>query len=445
MNVRFRDLTYNIPYQFFSTRQILKPNFRLLIIVGVLLGVAYMATLIGRPQLIPPQLRLAGLREPTTILFLGVDVVYTDMGRRNKKIDKDAFTGRSDTILVGRLDPKANSLRVISIPRDTEVMVPGFGHQKINAANALGGPNLAVATVSNFLDTPIDHYVVLNVHGLVDLVDELGGITLEVPKKMQYMDWTAKLKIDLEPGVHTLTGNQSMGFVRFRHDALGDIGRVQRQEIFLRAVLDKALNPSSWTHLPKLLDIAQSYVASDLTVEQMMSMATFVRGVPKSNQVLTMMPGSFSDGGWVVARSDVRRMVARLMGANFVESPRDEIRITVENASNIPGTGYKVAHILEGRGYKSISVVKTAMELEGGLKRTRIVAQKANPEDAGLVKVDLGNIGDMVNASVGNIESSVTIVVGNDLAAKIAEQQSQEGQQEKLTATSEAASQAASP
>lgn len=131
-------------------------------------------------------------------------------------------------------------------------------------------------------------------------------------------------------------------------------------------------------------------------------------------------------------------MTARLMGANFVESPRDEIRITVENASNIPGTGYKVAHILENRGYKSISVVKTAMELEGGLKRTRIVAQKANPEDAGLVKVDLGNIGDMVNASVGNIESSVTIVVGNDLAQKIVDQES-------LTVTSEGASQAASP
>lgn len=422
----------------------MKPSFWHIIFIGVALAAAYFATLLGRPQLIPPQLRMVGLREPSTILFLGVDVVYTDMGHRNKKIDKDAFTGRSDTILVGRLDPKANSLRVISIPRDTEVLVPGYGTQKINAANALGGPNLALTTVSNFLDVPIDHYVVLNVHGLVDLVDELGGITLEVPKKMQYMDWTAKLKIDLEPGVHTLTGNQCMGFVRFRHDALGDIGRVQRQEIFLRAVLDKALNPSSWSHLPRLLEIAQSYVASDLSVQQMMTMANFVRGVPKSNQVLTMMPGSFSDGGWVVARSDVRRMAARLMGANFVESSRDEIRITVENASSIPGTGFKVARLLEGRGYKNISVVKSAMELENGLKRTRIVAQKANPEDASLVKVDLGNIGDMVNASVGNIESAVTIVVGNDLAQRIAAQAEDENQNRTQTTAPEAASQAGS-
>ncbi|NJL72230.1 MAG: LytR family transcriptional regulator, partial [Candidatus Competibacteraceae bacterium] len=154
----------------------------------------------SKPQLMPPQLRIATLKQPRTILLLGTDVVYSDSGRK-LKADKDAFTGRSDTILVGRLDPIANTLRVISIPRDTVVDIPGNGSQKVNAANALGGPTLAVSTVSQFLDTPIDHYVVLNVHGLVDLVNELGGITVEVPKKMQYMDWTAKLKIDLEPGV----------------------------------------------------------------------------------------------------------------------------------------------------------------------------------------------------------------------------------------------------
>jgi len=406
----------------------LKPSYWLFIfifcaIAGI--GVGYFAMMIKSPQMIPPALRIASLREPTTVLLLGVDVVYTDMGRRKQKIDKDAFTGRSDTILVARLDPMSNSLRVISIPRDTEVRIPGTGISKINAANAIGGINLAQSTISSFLnDTKIDHYVVLNVHGLVDLVNELGGITVEVPKKMQYMDWTAKLKIDLEPGMHTLTGNQAMGFVRFRHDALGDIGRVQRQSIFLRAVLDKALKPESLAHLPKLLDIAQSYISTDMSVQDMMGMANFVRGVPKSNQVLTMMPGTFSDNGnWLVAPSDIHRMVARLQGANFVESSRDDIRVSIENSSGTEGMGFKVAKILAARGYKNVSVQKANLEIEEGIKRTRIVAQKANPEDAGLVRTDLGSIGDIVNASVGNIESSVTVIVGSDLAQKIAEQE----------------------
>lgn len=384
---------------------------------------AYLYVSISKPQVLPPQLRIASLKEPTTVMLLGVDVVYSDSGR-NLKADKDAFNGRSDTILVGRLDPIANTLRVVSIPRDTVVAIPGHGHQKVNAANALGGAELAKATISGFLDMPIDHYVILNVHGLVDLVNELGGVTVEVPKKMQYMDWTAKLKIDLEPGVHTLTGNQAMGFVRFRHDALGDIGRVQRQEIFLRAVLDKALNPTSWPHIPRLLEIAQKYISTDLSLPQMGEMANFVRGVPKSNQLLTMMPGGFSaSGDWDVSRSDVRKVVSRMMGANFMETTRGDIRVVIGNSSGTEGMGFKLAHILESKGYRSVSVQKNMLELSDSLKRTRIIAQKANPEDASLVKADLGNIGDVVNASVGDIESSVTIIIGDDLAKKILAQE----------------------
>ncbi|HEY9786566.1 MAG TPA: LCP family protein, partial [Candidatus Obscuribacterales bacterium] len=276
-------------------------------ILGVLAG--YIYTLATKPSLIPPALRIGSLREPTTVLLLGVDVVYSDHGRR-LKIDKDAFSGRSDTIMVARLDPYRNSYGVLSIPRDTQVHIPGYGTQKINAANALGGPYLAQTTVSQMLQIPIDHYVVMNVHGLVDLVNELGGITVEIPKRMQYMDWTAKLKIDLEPGVHTLTGNQAMGFVRFRHDALGDIGRVQRQEIFLRAVMDRALKPESWSHIPKLMEIAQQHIQTDLSVGDMMAMATFAKAVPKQNQFLAMMPGTFSGSGdWLIDKGDVRRMV----------------------------------------------------------------------------------------------------------------------------------------
>jgi LCP family protein required for cell wall assembly len=346
-----------------------------------------------------------------------VDVVYNPAARGSVKADKDAFTGRSDTILIGRLDPLANTLRVIAIPRDTQVRVAGYGLQKVNAANAIGGSTLALSTVSTFLETPIDHYVVLNVHGLVDLVDELGGITVEVPKRMQYMDWTAKLKIDLGPGVHTLTGNQAMGFVRFRHDALGDIGRVQRQEIFLRAILDKALRPDSWSHLGRLLEIARQYISTDLSAEDMLKMANFVRGVPRASQVLTMMPGRFSSSGdWLVERSDINKMVARLNGANFMEEDRRKIRIVVQNSSSIKGMGYKVANILTLKGYRNIVVQKSGLDLECGVKHTRFVAQKANPEDSRLVRNDLGDIGDMVNASVGDIESSVTVIVGDDLA-----------------------------
>ncbi|MFG0227266.1 LCP family protein, partial [Streptococcus suis] len=84
------------------------------------------------------------------------DVVYTDLGKRTKKIDQEAFTGRSDTIMAVRLDPVRDTLGLLAIPRDTEVYIPGNGTQKINSANAIGGHNLALATVQNFLQMPID-------------------------------------------------------------------------------------------------------------------------------------------------------------------------------------------------------------------------------------------------------------------------------------------------
>ena len=212
---------------------------------------------------------------------------------RIKQADKDAFNGRSDTIMLARLDPYRNSLDVLSIPRDTQVNIPGYGVQKINAANAYGGPQLAERTISSMLELPIDHYVILNVHGLVELINEFGGITVEIPKSMHYMDWTAKLLIDLTPGFHTLTGNQAMGFVRYRHDELGDIGRVQRQEIFVRALLDRAMRPDAWLHIPRLIAIAQKYIDTDMSVSHLVAVANFIRAVPKNNQYMVMMPGHF--------------------------------------------------------------------------------------------------------------------------------------------------------
>lgn len=375
---------------------------------------AYLYICYFDPSLLPPSLRLGGLHSPTTILLLGTDVVYTDLGNRTKKIDQEAFTGRSDTVMVVRLDPDRNTLGILSIPRDTQVNIPGAGLQKVNAANALGGHNLAVATVSNFLGLPIEHYVVLNVHGLVELVNELGGITVEIPKRMRYLDWTAKLKIDLEPGLHTLTGNQAMGFVRFRHDALGDIGRVQRQEIFLRAVMDKARQPESWSHIPRLIEIASRYIDTDLSVSNMVAMASFVKGVPKKNQSMMLMPGFFTGtGDWGVTKSDVRRMVARLLGTQFVYSDRKAIRLSIENDSSDAGLSMIIARLLRKKGYPVTIKRPEAQHIER--KYTKFIAMRGNSEDAEEVKLDLGGQGEVVTESVGDIESAVSIKLGDDL------------------------------
>lgn len=380
------------------------------------IGAGYVATLILRPTLLPPALRIGGLREPTTVLFMGTDVVYTPGRRRTQKADLDTFTGRSDTILVARLDPIRNTMAVLSIPRDTPVQIPGHGTQKINSANAIGGPIFARDVVGEYLGIPIDHYIVLNVHGLVELVDKLGGITVDIPKRMRYMDWTAKLKIDLQPGVHTLTGNQAMGFVRFRHDELGDIGRVQRQEIFLRAVMDRALKPESWAHLPELMEIGRKYIATDLSDPELVSMATFIRAIPKTNQQLVMLPGRFSNSGdWDVDQQDVQLIVARLVGSASEASVKPDIKIAIENASSDPELGQKLSKLFRAKGYTVVAV--RSYNQNQTRRATRIIAQRANPHEAVMVKDDLGSVGEVVAASIGDIESTVTLVAGEDLVS----------------------------
>src|SRR5262249_50753641 len=95
-------------------------------------------------------------------------------------------------------------------------------YQKINGANRLGGPLLAVQAVQSISGIRPDYYAVMNLQGLVNVVDSLGGVTVRVPQSMRYADHTAGWAVNLQPGIRTLNGSQAMGFVRFRHDGKGD-------------------------------------------------------------------------------------------------------------------------------------------------------------------------------------------------------------------------------
>ena len=382
-------------------------------LLGVFAG--YVATLIYKPSLIPPAFRIAGLHAPTNILFLGCDVVYEGRGRA-KKVRSGSFKGRSDTIMVARLDPFRKGISVLSIPRDTRVSIPGYGRNKINAANALGGVELVKETISELLGIQVDHYVVLNLKGLEAMVDELGGIELEVPKRMRYRDRSAGLTINLHPGKQVLSGQEAIGFVRFRHDELGDIGRVQRQEIFLKAVLHKAMKPESWVAIPKLIDCASRYSDTDLSVAELTSYVTFVKDVPRDNQVLMMLPGTFSDtGDWLVNQKEKRRIVSRFLGAHYFSSDRSDLRLTILNFSSDRSLSARVARDLKEKGYRHLRIKKAKRHIDSPLRKSRIIAQKGNTAEANLVKGDLGNTGVVVNASVGDIESSVTLELGEDL------------------------------
>jgi polyisoprenyl-teichoic acid--peptidoglycan teichoic acid transferase len=159
-----------------------------------------------------------GISRPVNILVMGIDQgLDTEPEKGSSKGPSDMLRSRSDTMLLVRLDPDAHKAKALTIPRDTQVTIPGMGVEKINAANWKGGPELASEVVSQTLNgVSVDRYIRVSTLAFIDLVDVMGGVEVFVPQRMKYDDFTQKLHIDLQPGLQTLNGQQAQGFVRFR-------------------------------------------------------------------------------------------------------------------------------------------------------------------------------------------------------------------------------------
>jgi len=199
----------------------------------------------------------------TNILILGVDSVQG--------------THRSDTIMVVHIDPAQKEAKLVSIPRDTLAMIPGHGLDKINHAFAFGGVALSRATVSKFLNIDIPYYVTINISGLADMIDSLGGITVDVEKRMYYVDYAGDLFVDLKPGLQRLTGSEAVGYVRFRHDNEGDAGRISRQQKFLRALANKFGDKSNILKSPRLIMSLLSDIQTNMNIKEILGLAMAVR------------------------------------------------------------------------------------------------------------------------------------------------------------------------
>ena len=155
------------------------------------------------------------------ILLMGIDVASNT---------SNPFKGnRSDTMLLVSIAPYGKNINIISIPRDSKVYLAGKNRiDKINHAFAYGGARLAVKTVEETFGVKINNYLAISNQGVINLIDTLGGLPIYIEKDMKYDDYTAKLHINLKQGNHVLTGKETEGYLRFRHDSYGDIGRIRR-------------------------------------------------------------------------------------------------------------------------------------------------------------------------------------------------------------------------
>lgn len=269
---------------------LLKKLFKLIMLAGAILVIGLsMAVILLPPSYSPapemtavfqPEKAAFGEERSLNILLLGVDYNYDNKAQRHTN------GARSDTILILRVERKGKQLSMLSIPRDLFVGIGKnavHGYDRVNAAYSYGGEKLAIETLERVTGVEIDHYIVVKSDVVADLVDAIGGVPVEVEKQMDWDDNWAGLHIHLKPGKQVLSGEQAVGYCRFRQDEEGDFGRIKRQQKFLTALL-KELKQKK--HLPKykqLAGLVRSKMKTDLENRQLVGLAMLYKSFPLDN------------------------------------------------------------------------------------------------------------------------------------------------------------------
>ena len=216
--------------------------------LGFLLGQHHLALgpLLAAVGKLPHRVQALGL-DQKPVLVLGSDVV----------------SGNTDVIFAVQIHNGIT--RVIQVPRDTYVETAGQGVMKANALYGVLGPAAVKQEVSQLIGMPVQHHLKVNLDAVAKVADALGGVEVEVPKRMFYQDHSQGLYIDLDPGLQVLKGEKLEGFLRFRHDEQGDLGRMERQRLVINQVFRKLAQPATLAQLPALLKIAGEDIDTDLS------------------------------------------------------------------------------------------------------------------------------------------------------------------------------------
>lgn len=245
--------------------------------------------------------------ERFTVLLVGVDCRLGDTTLSN-----------TDTLLVASVNTVNGKVALLSIPRDTQVTVPGCGKEKINAAARVGkGIKTTTALIEGLTGQSIDGYVITNFNGFKSIIDTLGGITLNVEKNMYYVTGDSPDGvINLKKGTQRLDGEQALQYARFRQDALADISRTARQQAVIKAIGKEFLQVKTVPKLPWLVPQIAKSVETNLSIAQLWAMTNFLLRIKNPEISSQTLPGNFlienDISYWKVNPQKSRAVVKRL-------------------------------------------------------------------------------------------------------------------------------------
>ncbi|HOS94189.1 MAG TPA: LCP family protein, partial [Armatimonadota bacterium] len=356
---------------------------------------------------------LAG-RKGLTVLLLGTDQT----------------NNLCDTVIVAFVNLETNRVGLLSVPRDSRVRTKGHGYCKLtevfpNAMMKSDRIEDGVAAVSNVIEEslgiPIDRYARVDIEGFVSLVDCLGGVELDVEKKMHYRDRSQGLYIDLKPGLQKLDGKKAMQYVRFRNDERGDLGRVERQQKFLKAVSARLGSLGRGDVIPLLGAAAKmrKYADTDLSLPELQALAKIVKDVDTGGVETRMASGTARMIGgasyYVLDLPRVQQDILELQ-TQVAQSPTIAAvaKVAVLNGCATNGLAREAADKLTAKGFEvtkvgnadSFRYVKTVVQYSPECRdaASRVAAALSVGEDALLETQELVDP-----------EARVQVVLGRDI------------------------------
>ncbi|NLG87350.1 MAG: LCP family protein [Firmicutes bacterium] len=364
----------------------------------------------GNGQVVGRDLPEPTRHEPINVLILGLDVGVVEN-------PNSGAPGRSDTMIVATLDPEKKQAGVLSIPRDSRVLIPGRGTDKINHAHVFGGTDLAIRTVENLLNIPIHYYVKINYEGLRNLVDTLGGVHIDVEKDMKYTDRAGGLYIDIKAGPQVLLdGAKAEEFLRYRDRATGDIGRIERQQQFIKALAQEIFSASTILKIPELARVISDNVETNMTPAQIVFYANAARSVDLSQVPIETLVGTdcYIDdiSYWIVDEANVGEQVARVL-LGIDREANKVVTLEVLNGSGSPGAASEIARQLESMGY-TIGTVGNASNFD--YRSSAIIYSHDTPFETVETVAKSLNITRLIQApEQEERKADITVIVGRDL------------------------------
>jgi len=392
-------------------------------IIGAAGAFVYLRSVQGETQDMSPATRQALAQKsrtpgpPVNILVTGSDI-------RKFEIKRGETKSRADTIMLIRIDPKQKKIWALSFPRDLRVDIPGYGTDKINAANFYGGPPLLIKTINELTGLPIHDYIEVNFEGFKELVDAIGGVWVNVDSEIHDIkaanhDDTAK---DIKPGYQKLDGKHALTFVRSRAFPEGDFKRIAHQQQFMDALLAQTVRFQNVFKIPQMVQVFRKNVVTSMSLQDMLNMALDLKGVKKKDLYKARIMGKDAMiNGIYFYTPDEEHMAVLTQRMRNGEPfsgpatggsiPNEQISITVRNGSGVSGRGRSMGDRL---GAMSFDVADVGNAEQSNYVST-LVVYKSNTQAEALQVIRSLGLGKLLPATDKySFSSDLMVIVGRD-------------------------------